>query len=57
MGMISKAFNGEETKKDSEQKVEEKTTNNKKNSDEETDDYQLTRAFDLILALNLVNKP
>ncbi|MFL2660999.1 MAG: S41 family peptidase [Alphaproteobacteria bacterium] len=42
---------------DNEQKVEEKTTNNKKNSDEETDDYQLTRAFDLILALNLVNKP
>ena len=26
-----------------------------KNVDEEVDDYQLTRAFDLILALNLVN--
>ena len=29
--------------------------NTEKNVDEEVDDYQLTRAFDLILALNLVN--
>ena len=30
---------------------------NKKNEDEKVDDYQLTRAFDLILAINLINKP
>ena len=29
----------------------------KKEEDEEVDDYQLTRAFDLILAINLINKP
>ena len=29
----------------------------KKEDDEEVDDYQLTRAFDLILAINLINKP
>ena len=28
----------------------------KKNEAEEVDDYQLTRAFDLILAINLINK-
>ncbi len=28
----------------------------KKNDEEEVDDYQLTRAFDLILAINLINK-
>ena len=40
---------------DNEQKEEDKDSDNKKN--DEVDDYQLTRAFDLILALNLVNKP
>ncbi len=29
----------------------------KKNEEEKVDDYQLTRAFDLILAINLINKP
>jgi carboxyl-terminal processing protease len=29
----------------------------KKDDDQKVDDYQLTRAFDLILALNLINKP
>ena len=29
--------------------------NAEKNIDEEVDDYQLTRAFDLILAINLIN--
>lgn len=29
----------------------------KNEEDEEVDDYQLTRAFDLILAINLINKP
>ena len=32
-----------------------KNENNEKNIDEESDDYQLTRAFDLILAINLIN--
>ncbi len=32
-----------------------KNVNNDKNLDEESDDYQLTRAFDLILAINLIN--
>tara|TARA_Y100000022_G_scaffold199849_1_gene213349 strand:- start:312 stop:1574 length:1263 start_codon:yes stop_codon:yes gene_type:complete len=32
-----------------------KKQNNDKNIDEESDDYQLTRAFDLILAINLIN--
>jgi carboxyl-terminal processing protease len=32
-----------------------KKENNGKNIDEESDDYQLTRAFDLILAINLIN--
>jgi carboxyl-terminal processing protease len=32
-----------------------KKENNDKNIDEESDDYQLTRAFDLILAINLIN--
>ena len=32
-----------------------KNENNDKNIDEESDDYQLTRAFDLILAINLIN--
>lgn len=40
---------------------EEDEKNNKKESDnkedDNDDDYQLTRAFDLILALNLINKP
>ena len=40
---------------DNEQKQDDKSSN-KENSDD-IDDYQLTRAFDLILALNLVNKP
>ncbi len=30
---------------------------NKKKEDEKVDDYQLTRAFDLILAINLIKKP
>ena len=32
-----------------------KNVNNDKNLDEESEDYQLTRAFDLILAINLIN--
>ena len=32
-----------------------KNENNDKKIDEESDDYQLTRAFDLILAINLIN--
>ena len=32
-----------------------KKQNNDKNVDKESDDYQLTRAFDLILAINLIN--
>ena len=28
-----------------------------KKEDEKVDDYQLTRAFDLILAINLIKKP
>lgn len=35
----------------------ESTKKNDKLSDNEVDDYQLTRAFDLILALNLVKRP
>ena len=36
-------------------KNESKNQNAEKNVDEEIDDYQLTRAFDLILAINLIN--
>ena len=32
-----------------------KNENNDKKTEEESDDYQLTRAFDLILAINLIN--
>ena len=32
-----------------------KKENGKKADDESTEDYQLSRAFDLILALNLIN--
>ena len=40
------------------EQIEENDSNNEnaeKNIDEEVDDYQLTRAFDLILAINLIN--
>ena len=37
------------------EKNESKNENAEKNVDEEVDDYQLTRAFDLILAINLIN--
>ena len=36
-------------------KNEPNNQNAEKNVDEEIDDYQLTRAFDLILAINLIN--
>ena len=37
------------------EKNESNNENAEKNVDEEVDDYQLTRAFDLILAINLIN--
>ena len=37
------------------EKNESNNENAEKNIDEEVDDYQLTRAFDLILAINLIN--
>ena len=37
------------------EKNESENENAEKNVDEEVDDYQLTRAFDLILAINLIN--
>ena len=40
------------------EQIEKNESNNKnaeKKIDEEVDDYQLTRAFDLILAINLIN--
>ena len=37
------------------EKNESKNENAEKKVDEEVDDYQLTRAFDLILAINLIN--
>ena len=40
------------------EQIEKNDSNNEnaeKNIDEEVDDYQLTRAFDLILAINLIN--
>ena len=37
------------------EKNESNDENAEKNVDEEVDDYQLTRAFDLILAINLIN--
>ncbi len=44
---------------ENDQNKEEKTVNDKSESqkgDDDVDDYQLTRAFDLILAINLINK-
>ncbi len=42
---------------ENEQNQDDKDSNKKKETSDDINDYQLTRAFDLILALNLVNKP
>ena len=42
---------------ENEQNQDDKDSKNNKENSDDIDDYQLTRAFDLILALNLVNKP
>ena len=41
---------------DQENSNEVEDASNSKNDEENVDDYQLTRAFDLILAINLINK-
>ena len=47
------AIDNDQSKSDTEPK--NKKENGKKADDENTEDYQLSRAFDLILALNLIN--
>ncbi len=47
------AIDNEQSIEDKKEKKQEKS----ENDEEKVDDYQLTRAFDLILALNLMNSP